>query len=119
MGNKERDKKQGLGKVAPSDYDFRESLLPPEKQRRLNELRRIQSGREFTPDELKDFKQLSEESQSEESSQELTPEERQEYTRLSKKSTGEGFSNDEERALFVRLQRKADEANQKRQEGGY
>ena len=100
----------------PFGYDFRESLLPPGEQERLNELRKIRLKRNFTPEELEAFRRLSE---AEESQRELTSEERKEYTRLSKKLTDKGFADKEERARFVKLQRKLDESNRRKSERGY
>lgn len=66
-------------------YDYKESALPEDKQKKLNELRKIQVAGEFTPTELNDFKKLSEEEKK--SQKGLNYEEKQEYLLLTKKQT--------------------------------
>lgn len=52
---------ENLEKPKDKDYDFKDSLLFPEKQLRLNKLRSIQSERSFSEEEEKEFFRLSRE----------------------------------------------------------
>lgn len=72
------------------EYDYKESLLPPEEQRELNELRRLRFERPLNEDQRKKLMELEakEEKIRTTGKPGLTNEEEQEYLELTRKQTG-------------------------------
>lgn len=72
------------------DFDYKESILPKDKQERLNELRRAMIDRPLTPEELRDFSQLQKEHDFEKQGGAVIGSEKEKYLELTRKQTEGG-----------------------------
>lgn len=88
-----------------NDFDFKHSLLPPEKQKALNELRILQIGGELTEEQRKKFMELSREETERKGKPLLTEEEKTKLRELRKKQI-EGKWTTEDANRLLELQEK-------------
>ena len=91
-------------KFEKKEYDYKESILPQEKQARLNELRKAQIDRGFSPGEKEEFQILAKQEDAlRKARAKLSPEEQEQYLALiAKQASGEELSPEEAEDL-VRL----------------
>lgn len=95
------------------EYDFKSSLLKPNEQIALNELRkRLINGPELTDDERAEYKLLSDKEEFAKNPEKLTPAEEQEFIQLSKEQTsGQNWSLEKAKRIKELYERKAKSRN--------
>ena len=86
------------------EFDYKESILPKEKQERLNELRRVMIDRPLTSEESRDFLQLQKEHDLEKRGGAVIGSEKEEYLELTRKQTESKDWTPEDAKKLRRLQ---------------